>query len=195
MNSDARHWVLRGVLALSLTGAFVLTGAPAALASTGGVSGGVLTYTATTNENNDIEIWPTSATPGAITLDDYGTASLVAGAGCSLVAGELRCTGVTSIVHQRRQPRPTVRTGPPIDLPVTYNASSGNDEGYGGSGNDTFDMAAGFDYVEANGGDDTIAGGTEDDDALMGDGDDAVSMDDGSDTVFGEAGNDTLHPG
>ena len=100
----------------------------------------MLTYNATANENNDVLIRPTSATPGAITLDDFGTASLVAGANCPLVSGELRCTGVTSIVLNVGN-LGDVADWTAIDLPVTYNASTGNDEGYGGSGNDTFNMA------------------------------------------------------
>jgi Ca2+-binding RTX toxin-like protein len=165
--------VLRGALTTALAAAFVLTGVSTASASTGGVSGGVLTYTATSGENNDVQIWPTSATPGAISLDDFGTASLVANAGCALVTGELHCTGVTSIVLNLGNSA-DYADWTAVSVPVTYNAGSGADEGYGGGGSDTFAMSTGDDYVEAGSGNDTI------------------TLDSGYDYGLAEAGNDTF---
>ncbi len=192
MSHSTRTWAVRGSLALALTGAFVLSGAPVASASTGGVSGGVLTYTATANENNDVLIWPTSATPGAITLDDFGTASLVAGANCPLVSGELRCTGVTSIVlnlgnlGRRRglDRRQSFRS------PTTLQRATTKAMAAQVATPSTWPLGSTTSKP-------TVAttpwlGSTEDDDALMGDGNDVVSMGDGTDTVFGEAGDDTF---
>ncbi|MFL6182440.1 MAG: calcium-binding protein, partial [Actinomycetes bacterium] len=193
MTRNTGRWVIRGSLSLAIVGAFVVTGAPAALASTGAVAGGVLTYTASASENNDVAVWPTSATPGAISLDDFGTGSLVAGAGCTLVTGELHCTGVTSVVLNLGN-LTDYADWTAISLPVTYNAGSGADEGYGGSGADTFAMSTGDDYVEAGAGADTITMDSGSDYTLAGDGNDSFleSSDDfSSDYLYGGAGTDT----
>src|SRR3954452_23630043 len=193
MDTRKRTWLFRALAALSLTSGFVLVAAPAALASTGTVAGGVLTYNASASENNDVAVWPTSPTPGAISLDDFGTGTLTPGAGCTLVSGELHCTGVTSVVLNLGN-LTDYADWTAVSVPVTYNAGSGADEAYGGDGNDTLNMSTGDDYVEAGGGDDTITLDSGYDTGLGQDGNDTFSGTDdfSDDAMYGNAGTDTV---
>jgi len=153
--------------------AFVGLHPSAAFASSGGVSGGVLTYNATNNENQDVVI--TSSGAGQATLKDWGTFSMSQTGGCVASGGNtLACTGVTSIVLNLGN-FGDIADWTAVSYPVTFNGSSGADEAYGGSGNDTLNMGTGGDYAEAGAGSDTIVN------------------DSGTDTAYGQAGDDTFN--
>ncbi len=163
----------RVLTAAAFAVAFVGLYPSAAFASSGGVSGGVLTYNATTSENQDVVI--TSSGAGQVTLEDWGTGSMSQTGGCVASGGNtLTCTGVTSIVLNLGN-LADIADWTAVSYPVTYNGGSGSDEAYGGSGDDTLNMGTSSDWAEGGGGNDTFVN------------------DWGTDTTYGQGGDDTFN--
>jgi hypothetical protein len=193
-----------------------LLAAPGAFASTLTLSGGTLTYTATSSDATSVDvafgepaagqIEVQTSDPDVITSADPGCASTPSGSATS----DFTCTGVTSLVANAPNigsflnaaggfgSMPTV-----ADIPVTLNGGSGQDQLIAGGSTATLNGGAGDDgliggtggaTLNGGDGDDSLTAGTGPETLSGGNGDDSITINPGSgtDTVSGGAGIDQV---
>jgi hypothetical protein len=126
--------------------ALALLAAPAtAQASTAGVHGTTLTFTAGAGERNVVSV---SFAGSRVRVTDSG-AQPVAGAGCTLDRRTVSCprAGLTDFVADLADQRDRLTLGRSVTLRSRVRGGSGNDSFVSGSGPDELDGGSGFDVV------------------------------------------------
>jgi Ca2+-binding RTX toxin-like protein len=168
----------------------VLIAAPAH-ASTAGVQGTTLTFTAANGESNRVTI---SLSGETIRVTDTG-ATPTAGAGCTLSGRTVSCprTGLTDIVADLGDRNDRLGISRAVALRSRVRGASGNDTLGGGGGPDELDGGGGADTVSYAGRNDavtvTLGGGA--DDGAPGEADNLVSIE----RLVGTASADALTGG
>ena len=167
-----------------------LLAAPAS-ASTVGVQGTTLSFTAANREANRVTV---SLSGASIRVTDTG-ATPTAGAGCTLSGRTVSCprAGLTDLVADLGDRGDRLGISRAVALRSRVRGASGNDALGGGGGPDELDGGGGRDTVSYSGRGDAIAvtlgGGA--DDGGPGEGDNLVSIE----QLVGTAGNDVLTGG
>lgn len=168
--------------AIALLGAVCALLAPsAALASSAGVTDGVLTYEAAGGEVNQVTLGHYN---GDYTINDGG-AIISAGPGCRTTQGghEAVCSGVTAIVVKLGD-QPDSAVSQLLLTRVTIDGGDGGDTLTGGLPSDTLLGGAGDDTLRGGWGGDTIDAGNGTDTVDAGVGSDKIFVRDGAvDTV------------
>jgi Ca2+-binding RTX toxin-like protein len=142
-------------------------GASAAAAATVSVSGGILTYTAVSGEQNNVTIVPAGGgsyqvtDSGTMTAFPNGPVTVTAGTGCvSNSSIQATCSGViNSLSVTADDGSDTVDTSQ-VSLPASVTGGTGSDRLSTGAGNDTLNGGSEDDWIDGGAGSDTLIGGT-----------------------------------
>jgi Ca2+-binding RTX toxin-like protein len=136
--------------------AFAATALLASTAQAGSVSvvGGVMTFTETGTEPNNVSVWVDGT--GYRLADSQ---PLALGSGCTQTGGIATCVGVTGVNISTGNHHDAITIGPSVSIGTTLDGGFGTDNVTGGPGPDTLYGRGGNDTLDGGPGDDRLFGG------------------------------------